>query len=161
MPVTVEDLKQFLSLKNELRNHAQYIQERLARMKSAEQYPTTQLGDVSQHTTGATDAKAKAVEKRLLYTDTSNSEVLTMLQRLREIEATVNLIKDSQQRQILRYRYMDADGCRYPQWWMVAKKMYGGTDERHIRACLRVHNAALASFEKVANAAQNDNGCGL
>lgn len=157
MPVTVEDLKQFLSLKNELRNHAEYIQERLARMKSAEQYPTTQLGDVSQHTTGATDAKAKAVEKRLIYTDTSNSEVLTMSQRLREIEATVNLIRDSQQRQILRYRYMDADGCRYPQWWMVAKKMYGRTDEQYVRACLRVHKAALASFEKAANAAQDGN----
>lgn len=148
MHATVDDLKQYLARKNELRNLIASSSERVARMRSSEQYPSLKTSDGSQHTASASDLTAQAIERRLaLYADTE-TQIANLTAQIRAVETAVQSIADSQQRQVLRYRYMDADYCRNPQWWVIAKKMYGGTDERHIRACLRVHRAALVSFTK-------------
>ena len=149
MPVTIDDLKQYLARKNELRNLITSTSERVARMKSAEQFPSMKISDGSQHVASASDLTAQAIERRLEYVYSSECEIANLTAQIRDVEIVVNSIENSQERQILRYRYMDADYCRNPQWWTIAQKMYGGMDERHIRACLRVHKAALARFEEI------------
>lgn len=148
MQATIDDLKQYLARKNELRNLIASSSERMARMKSSEQYPSLKTSDGSQHTASASDLTAQAIERRLaLYADIE-AQIANLTAQIRAVEIAVQSITDSQQRQVLRYRYMDADYCRNPPWASVTQKMYGSTEEKYTKSCLRIWKAALKNFKE-------------
>ena len=147
--MTIDDLKQYLARKNELRNLITSTSERVARMKSAEQFPSMKISDGSQHVASASDLTAQAIESRLEYVYSNECEIANLTAQVRAVEIVVNSISDSQQRQILRYRYMDAEFCQNPRWNEIARKMYGTDQERFLQLCFRVHRVALESFERI------------
>lgn len=137
-------LSNYLYLKNENEDHF----ERLTRMKNDEKIPAMKEGDGSQHSGGASDRMANAIIRRLSYEEKILPLISQNQDEMDAIEDIINAMPDSQERMVLRMRYIDGEFCRHIKWEDIAKKIYGDNDEKHLQAVYRLHGRALQSFRK-------------
>lgn len=140
---TIKRLKTYVKLKKRLENH----EERLARMKSDEQFPGMRPSDGSKRNPGASGRMGNAVIRRMEY----EARVAESLQKARDemsaIENAVFGLSDPLESEVLQLRYIDGDGAgRHMRWRDVALKIYGDDDERDLSAVYRLHGDALQSI---------------
>lgn len=144
-PITKQRLKNYIALKME--NDHQL--ERLARMKSKEQFPAMREHDESKHTGGASDRMANAILNRMNY----EAKIIPIIERniaeMELIENAVNSLSDPMERELLRLRYMSGEDCRHMTWPDVAVLMYGADDENALRSVYRLHGRALKNINQV------------
>lgn len=140
-PMTKERLMRYRSLRMENENQL----ERLARMKSGEQFPATRAGDGSQHA-GAGDRLTGAVLRRMEYEERIRPLIEANLREMGEIEAAIGRIQDPMEREVLRLRYLDGACWRPMPWGEVALRIYGDNDDKHLRATYRLYSRALSSM---------------
>lgn len=143
-PMTKERLMRYRSLRMENENQL----ERLARLKNSEKIPAPKVSDGSQHTGGASDRMANAVIRRMEYEERIRPLIEANLQEMHEIEDTIDRIKDSMEREVLRLRYIDGVYWKPMPWVEVALRIYGDDDDKCLRATYRLHNRALDSIKK-------------
>lgn len=144
-PMTKKRLSRFLSLKAQTTNHL----ERIARMKSNEQFPAMRESDGSSHQPGASDRMGNAVIKRITYEDEITAELEANLAEMDAIRKAIKSLDDLMEQEVLWNRYIEPDGIKHMPWRDVAIRMYHNDDENTIRAVTRLHGKALESIRKV------------
>ena len=144
-PMTKQRLATYVSLKMEIENQM----ERLARMKNEAKIPAIRQGDGSQHATGAGDRMERAILQYMEYEERIMPQIKDIQAEMEEIEAAIDSVPDSLEREILRLRYIDGEHCRMMPWKDVALWMFGDNDERHILAAYRLHGRALVSISHI------------
>ncbi len=140
-PMTKERLMRYRSLRMENENQL----ERLARMKSGEQFPAMREGDGSQHA-GAGDRLTGAVLRRMEYEERIRPLIEANLREMEKIEEAISQIQDPMEREVLRLRYIDGACWKPMPWGEVALRIYGDNDERCLMAIYRLYSRALASI---------------
>lgn len=143
-PMTKQRLSQYIFLKMEV----EHQEERLARMRNEEKFPTMRESDGSQHTQGTGDRMERAIIRRLEYEDEVADQLNKSIAEMRKIERAVNSLANIQEREVLRLRYLDGSGCRHMPWPEVAMAIYRDNDEKHKQAVYRIHGRALQSIAK-------------
>lgn len=102
--------------------------------------------DGSTHTIGNSHKLERAVERYLEYEKKITPLIIANKKKMTEIEETVDALPDHLQREVLRLRYLDGDGCRPMRWSEVAQAIYGDDDRKYTDAVLRLHKKALESL---------------
>lgn len=135
-------LASYASLRLEIDNQL----DRLARMKNEAEIPAQKPGDGSQHNPGAGDRMERAIIRYMEYEERVRPQIEEARAKMLEIETAINAIPDPLEREVLRLRYLDGDGCRLTPWRIVSQRLFGDDDERHILATYRLHGRALVSI---------------
>lgn len=143
-PFTKKRLSQYIYIRREVENQM----ERLARMKNNELIPAQKESDGSQHTAGASDRMANAVIRRLNYEDEISEDMEKKLTELEAIRAAIGRVPDSMEREVLRLRYMDGEGCRHMGWRDIAIRIYGDDSENTMKNVFKLHGRALVSINE-------------
>lgn len=141
-PMTKERLMRYRSLRMENENQL----ERLARMKSGEQFPAMREGEGAQHTGAAGDRLTDAVIRRMEYEERIRPLIEANLREMEKIEEAISQIQDPMEREVLRLRYLDGACWRPIPWGEVALRIYGDNDDKHLRATYRLYSRALSSM---------------
>lgn len=149
-PMTKKRLSKFLSLKVQTENHL----ERIARMKSNEQFPAMRESDGSSRQPGASDRMANSVIRRLTYEEKIQAQIEANLVEIEAIQMAIDALDDPMEQECLRCRYIDGaedeEGrLKHMPWREVALKVYYSDTENAIRAVTRLHGRALESIRKV------------
>lgn len=134
---TVKRLCSYVKFKKMVENS----EERLARMKSDEQFPAMRPSDGSKRNPGASD--------RMEYEDRLADLLRQAHAEMTAIEAAVFALSDPLEREVIQLRYLDGEGtCRLMRWSNVAINIYGDDDEKDLKAVYRLHGRALQSIRK-------------
>lgn len=144
-PMTKQRLSQYIYLKMEV----EHQEERIARMKREETIPALRIGDGSKHSPGTGDRMERAILRRMEYEEKVSEQLCSATEEMRKIEAAVDSLPDIQEREVLRLRYLDGDGCRHTSWSDVAMALYKDNDEKHRTAVIRLHGRALQSIAEI------------
>lgn len=144
-PVTKERLETYIPIRLE----TELQQERIARMKSQEQFSGLRQGDGSRHTGGAGDRMAQKIESRISLEMEQDPIIADNLKEMEEIRQAVSSLKNPMERVVIRLRYIDGTCNRMMPWSDVAIQIYGADDERHLHAVYRLRDAALQNLSKV------------
>lgn len=110
--------------------------------------------DGSAHTAGNSHKMELAVERYLEYEKKIQPLLKANAEKMAALESMVDAIPDSLQREVLRLRYMDAEGedtCRPKKWNAVAVCLYGSDDRKYIEAVHRIHKKAIHTLEMTEN----------
>ena len=117
--------------------------ERLARLKNEAEFPAIRQGEEFQHIPGGNGKLERAVIRYMEYEERVRPLIEANRQEMEAIEEAVNRLADPMEREILRLRYIDGDGCRQTEWRDIAVKIYGDAGEAQIRSVFRLHGKAL------------------
>ena len=141
-----EFLRRYIKLKTKVENDM----ERLARAKSAEQFPSArdEVDESKHHVTG-TDRMGNAIIRRLSLEDRLLPRIAANKEKMFEIEDIVDSIDDPQESEVLRLRYFDGDNGRLVPWDIVALGIYRRDDENWVKSAQRLHGRALQSLRMV------------
>lgn len=142
--MTKQRLASYVSLRTENENRL----ERLIRLKNEAEIPAIRQGDGSQHTPGGTGRMERAIIRAMEYEERIKPQIEENQREMDAIEAAIDALHDPMEREILRLRYIDCDGCRLMPWKDVALQLFGDNDERHILAAYRLHGRALVSISE-------------
>lgn len=134
-----ETLSQYKQLQFENEN----ILERIARMKAREEYPAEHEADGSQCTATAGERMALAIESRISYEKSTAQRLADNRTAMHRIESAINALESPLEREVLRLRYLDGSYNRLSKWSEVAFSLYGNSEEKDVKAALRLHNAAV------------------
>lgn len=143
-PMTKQRLASYVSLKMEIENRL----ERLIRLQNEAKIPAVRQGDGSKHSPGGDGRMERAIIRAMEYEEKIKPQIEANRREMEAIEAEIDAINDPMEREILRLRYIDCDGCRLMPWKDVALRMFGDNDERHILAAYRLHGRALVSISE-------------
>ncbi|NLH01934.1 MAG: hypothetical protein GX488_08590 [Clostridiales bacterium] len=141
--MTKERLMKYLFLRAENESRM----EPLARLKNNAELPAAKEGDGSQHS-GAN--KGKLENAVIRYTDEKDASMPIIESNLAEMEIirnAINALADPMEREVLRLRYIDGEGCRHTPWAEISMRLYGDDEESHLIATYRVHARALKNIE--------------
>ena len=120
--------------------------ERIARMKSQEQFAEHKDSDGSKHTASGYGRMENAIIRRMAYVESVAAELEAKLDEMDAITAAVDRLDDAQEREILRMRYIDCEECRHTSWRDIALDMYGDDDEAQLKMVFRIHKRALQNL---------------
>ena len=142
-----ERLQRYAALRMENENRL----DRLARLKADAELPTQREADGSGHTGSSGDRMARAVERYMEYEQQVRPVINSNPSEMDAVRAAVEMLTDPMEREVLRLRYLDTNGCRLMRWRDVALALYGDDDEKHILAAYRIHDKAVESIRFVKN----------
>lgn len=154
MGLSCKELSEWLGSYPSLKMQAESFNEQLARMKSAEEFPSMEKGKVEskggtgEKGIGPPDPMGAAVSRRV---DLERKMADTVEERNREMAAIENailMLPDSMHQLCLWLRYIDVDSCDPTPWKAVAMKIYRKDDEAKVRTTQNIHGAALLSLVK-------------
>lgn len=154
-PMTRERLENYIKLKTEVERY----NERIARMKNEEQFPSRRESDGSQHQPGNGDRMESAIIRRLGYEEKMAAQIQANIDEMDAVEAAINSLDDPLERDVLRFRYLEGENYRLQNWRDVALRLYHDNDERHLQAAHRLHRKALDSIQMIANCEMFDSKC--
>ena len=139
-------LRRYVKLKTKVENDM----ERLARAKSAEEFPSAkdEVDESKHHVTG-TDRMGNAIIRRLDLEDRLLPRIAANKKEMDEIEDLVECIDDPQESEVLRLRYLDGENGRPMPWENVALGIYRRDDEKWVKSAHRLHGRALQSLRAV------------
>ena len=140
-----EYLESYAALKMEVRMN----EDRIAEVFYEAQIPATHLSDGSRRTPGGRGHQEKANIRYIETKDRLQPMIDANKAKMREIEATIDGIRNPILRELLRIRYTDTDTWKPLKWRDVAMRMYGDDDENALQRLTRFHREALAAFEAV------------
>ncbi len=144
-----EKVKDWLRSYIYLRQEVDARLERIARMKSREQFAEHKDSDGSKHTASGNDRMAKAIIRRMMYVDSIATELEAKMDEMDAITAAVDCLEDAQEREILRLRYIDCEECRHTAWRDIAFDMYGDDDEAQLKMVFRIHKRAIENIGRM------------
>lgn len=108
----------------------------------AEQLPTQDC-DSGLHARSNYELLALAQEHYIEY----GKEYLPLIEanekQMQVIGAAIRSVPDLLGSEVLRLRYMAADGCRPLPWKVIARELYGWGTRKNVKAAYRLHRAAL------------------
>ena len=145
--MTKERLQRYAALRLENENRL----ERLARLKADAELPAQREADGSAHTGSSGDRMARAVERYMEYQQQIKPIIEANRREMEDVRAAVEALDDPMEREVLRLRYIDTNGCRLMRWRDISLILYGNDDEGFIRACMRLHKRAVDNIQKVQN----------
>lgn len=140
-----EYLKRYAALKMEARSN----EERILQAFNDTQIPAMKQGDGSQRTAGSGDRHESAMIRYIEVKDRLQPQVDANKAEMKEIEDAINSLDDGLQREVLRVRYIDADGWRPLLWRFVALKMYKSDEEKDVQQVQRIHRKAIEALDAV------------
>ena len=149
MRLNCEDLKKWLKTYPPMKIQEENLNEQLARMKSAEQFPPMDRGGEGGKGSGPADPMGKMVSSRVDLERKMENTVRKRRREMAEIEDAILMLPDSMQQQCLWLRYIDVDSCDPTPWKTVAKKIYRNDSDSRVRMVQNLHGDALASMLKV------------
>jgi hypothetical protein len=144
-PMTKDRLEKYISLRTEVDNQL----DRLARMRSDEQFPTAKLGDEGRKVGGASDRMARAIIRRMEYEERILPQIEEAQAEMEAIEDAIDSLHDPLERDVLRTRYIDGNYHRHTKWREVARIVLGDDDENRIRMAFRIHEQALKNIVEI------------
>lgn len=144
-PMTKQRLASYVSLRMEIENRL----ERLERLRNEAKIPAIRQGDGSQRTPGSGDRMERAIIRYMEYEEKIKPQIESTRKEMDAIEDAIDAVGDPLEREVLRLRYTDGEGCRLMPWRIVAMRLFGDDDERHILATYRLHGRALVSISKI------------
>lgn len=145
--MTKQWLASYVSLRMENENRL----ERLARLKNETEIPAVRQGDGSQHSPSDGGRMERAIIRAMEYEEQIKPLIETNREKMRAIEAKIDSLVDPMEREVLRLRYIDGDGCRQMPWKDVALTLFGDNDDRHLLATYRLHAKAMQSMQSLLN----------
>lgn len=141
-----EILEQYVFLKAELENQL----ERIARAKNdSEIHHTKLLGEILQHQMVTGDQLGTAVIRWLDLAERLRPSIEANITQMKEIEDSIDNLSDPLEREILRMRYLEGEYRRLTPWKIIAIKIYGGDEEKHMRSVQRLHKRAIEHIEEL------------
>lgn len=138
--ITKERLDAYPGLRTEIERY----QERIAEMKSEEQFPGACRSDGSQHQPGGGGRQERVVLRRIAYEEKMAPLIRSIRAEMQEIEEAVNGLKDPLERLVLHLRYIEGDSIRPKSWADVARQIYKSDDYKSKRAAERLGERAMA-----------------
>lgn len=129
-----------------LRTEAENMEDRLARLKSEAEMPPMKMGDGSKHTGGSGDRLERAVLRLMEYKEKNLPKIQANRRKMQAIEDAIDALSDPLERSVLRMRFLESDDSRLVKWAIVAAGIFGGDDEKHMRAVFRLRDSALENI---------------
>lgn len=139
MPSMKERLQRYAALRMENENRL----EQLARLRANAELPAQREADGSGQTGSSGDRMARAVERYMEYQQQIKPIIEANRREMEDVRAAVETLDDPMEREVLRLRYIDTNGCRLMRWRDVAIKLYGDDDKRFVDAVFRLHHIAM------------------
>lgn len=150
MKEQVEAIKKKLRNYIYLRFEADNLYERLARLQSAEQFPSSPDGNSGGGSSQPNPHRQEnAIIRRIAHEEKMAARIAGIQAEMDEIDDAVDSLRDPLEREVLRLRYMDGENNRHMKWTEVAAQIYGDDDEQHVLAAHRLHGRALVSLVNV------------
>lgn len=141
-------LKQYIHLQFELYRQC----ERLARLKSAEKFPSRPEGNEGGGTGQPNPHRQEnAIVRRMGYEEKMKVRVAEITAELDAIDDAIDSLPDALEREVLRLRYTDGENNRLAEWTQIALDLYGDNDEKHLLASFKLHGRALANIAIIFN----------
>ena len=155
-------LYRYMYLQFEIERH----EERIARLKSAEEFPARPEGSEGGGSSQPNkDRMGSAIVRRMLQEERVRQRIAEINAELDEIEDAIDQLQNPLEREVLRLRYLDGednrdneddpDSARNPvkhmEWKDISLRIYGDNDEKHLRATYRLHGLALENISKIRN----------
>lgn len=148
--ITKQRLHQYIYLYFETENQRARFAERLARMKSAECFPSAPEGEGGGSGQPNPNRMQDAIVRRLAYEEKMFAKIESMEAEMEEIEEAIDRLRNPLEREVLRLRYTKINaGNKHTPWAVVAKKIYGNDEEKDVLATHRLHGRALVSISKI------------
>lgn len=120
--------------------------ERLTRLRNEAEIPAIRQGDGSQRTSSDGGRMERAVIRAMEYEEQISPLIEANRKEMRAIEAQIDDLPDPMEREVLRLRYIDGQGCRQKPWREVALILFGDNDDKHLLATYRLHGKALQAL---------------
>lgn len=139
LPSMRERLQRYAALRMENENRL----EQLARLRANAELPAQREADGSGQTGSSGDRMARAVERYMEYQQQIKPIIEANRREMEDVRAAVETLDDPMEREVLRLRYIDTNGCRLMRWRDVAIKLYGDDDKRFVDAVFRLHHIAM------------------
>lgn len=139
LPSMKERLQRYAALRMENENRL----EQLARLRANAELPAQREADGSGQTGSSGDRMARAVERYMEYQQQIKPIIEANRREMEDVRAAVETLDDPMEREVLRLRYIDTNGCRLMRWRDVAIKLYGDDDKRFVDAVFRLHHIAM------------------
>lgn len=139
LPSMKERLQRYAALRMENENRM----EQLARLRANAELPAQREADGSGQTGSSGDRMARAVERYMEYQQQIKPIIEANRREMEDVRAAVETLDDPMEREVLRLRYIDTNGCRLMRWRDVAIKLYGDDDKRFVDAVFRLHHIAM------------------
>lgn len=139
--MTKQELDKYIHLRFELEN----IEERILRLKSAEEFATSakETAGCGSHQTNP-NRMSDAVIQRLDYEQKMRGKIADIMKQLTAIDDAINAVADPLERECLRLRYCEqGEKNRHKRWEDIALEIYGDCDEKHLLSVYRLHGRAL------------------
>lgn len=92
------------------------------------------------------DGPEEAVLRYLALREELEPRMERIRAALRRIEGAVWAVEDGLARELLRQRYLDAEGWSPTPWRQVARRVYGDDGEKELLRVHRAHRRALSAF---------------
>ena len=92
---------------------------------------------------------ARAVERYMEYEREIRPVLAANRREMDAVRAAVEALSDPMEREVLRLRYLDTNGCRLMRWRDVALAIYGDDDEKDVLSARRIHDSAIRSIQFV------------
>lgn len=140
-----ERLQRYAALRMENENRL----ERLERLKADAELPAQRDADGSAHSGSSGDRMARAVERYTEYERQIRPILAANRREMDAVRAAVEALDDPMEREVLRLRYLDTNGCRLMRWRDVALAIYGDDDEKDVLSARRIHDSAIKSIQFV------------
>ena len=134
-----ERLQRYAALRMENENRL----EQLARLRANAELPAQREADGSGQTGSSGDRMARTVERYMEYQQQIKPIIEANRREMEDVRAAVETLDDPMEREVLRLRYIDTNGCRLMRWRDVAIKLYGDDDKRFVDAVFRLHHIAM------------------
>ena len=143
-------LLEYAALKMEVINN----EERIVEAFNDTQIPSVHLSDGSRQTLVSKSRQENANIRYIELKERLQMQIEANKARMREIEDSINRLKDPQYREVLRMRYIDVNDWDPTPWWLVAKRLYGAYDEKELKRVQRLYKKALDSLEAILETKQ-------
>ena len=140
--MTKQRLASYVSLRMENENRL----ERLTRLRNEAEIPAIRQGDGSKYSPSAGERMERAIIRAMEYEEQIKPLIEANRREMEIIEAAIDALCDPMEREVLRLRYIDGEGCRLMPWKDVAVCLFGSDDDRHLLATYRLHGKALQSL---------------
>ena len=140
--MTKQRLASYVSLRMENENRL----ERLTRLRNEAEIPAIRQGDGSKYSPSTGDRMERAIIRAMEYEEQIKPLIEANRREMEIIEAAIDALCDPMEREVLRLRYIDGEGCRLMPWKYVAVCLFGSDDARHLLATYRLHGKALQSL---------------
>ena len=138
-------LRRYAALRLENENRL----ERLARLRAEAELPAQREADGSAHTGSSGERMARAIERYMEYEQQIRPIIEANQREMDAVRAAVEMLTDPMEREVLRLRYLDTNGCCLMRWRDVAFALYGDDEEKYILAARRIHDKAIMNIRFV------------